>query len=84
LSFVDAARERTAASGPGGTCRFALLLETLDPPLAVEIVEAMSDRHITLVAIARELDARGLTVAGKAVTHHTLERHRRGACQCTP
>lgn len=77
MSFLNAAREQTATSRAGGICRVALLYDAVDPELANEIMEAMADRAITLVAIERELLARNITVAGRAVSRHSLERHRR-------
>jgi hypothetical protein len=83
VSFVEAARDRTATGGPNGRCRFGQLIQTVpDPVLADEILEAMEDRTITLVAIERELKARGVLLAGRPLSRHTLERHRRGDCQC--
>lgn len=77
MSFLEAAKARTAESRPGSKCQYSILLKSLDPKLAAEVDEALHCPDITLKAVRTELEARGYEIS-----RHSLERHRRGDCLC--
>jgi|GEM_PF-2135724 len=61
----------------GPACGVALLLADLDAKTAETLRRALANPHAggtTIVAALRDM--------GHAVSHHTVQRHRRGDCQC--
>lgn len=58
-----------------GTCHFAKLLAEMSSELREQVFEALADRNLSTVAIARKLTSRG----------HSIGRHRLQECRtrCT-
>lgn len=61
----------------GGRCTAGLLIEGLDPAYRAEVLTALRDQTIYASTIASLLAEDGHVIASE-----TLNRHRRGRCNC--
>jgi 3-methyladenine DNA glycosylase Tag len=74
MSLLDEAQQ--AMTTKGTTCTVTSLLQSLSPSEQAELTEALAS-SVQSSALSRALANRGHRIAGQ-----TINRHRRGECQC--
>ncbi len=75
MTVKDEIRELAGDKGP--TCQMGVALAALSPEDRAGVVDAMADPLVTGTGIARWLAKRGIRIRP-----FTVQRHRRGDCQC--
>src|SRR5690606_3376630 len=78
MSLIDEARAIARANQRGPLCRIAQLLEA-HPEVKDELEEALAEPMLTGTAIAAALKSR---YGDDAPTAQTVNRHRKGECNC--
>lgn len=69
--------EEIVAEQPKRVCRFAKILEELDPDDRAGLEKALSDPKITQISVVNVLNRRGIII-----DRDTMSAHVRGKCVC--
>lgn len=75
MSLADSLAAHRVVKGP--SCSIAILLTTLPDDDAATLRRALGDVHIPSTVIAK-----ALTDIGQRIQSKTVQRHRRGDCEC--
>lgn len=77
MSTLEHLADPTYRPAKGPTCSVAMLLSTMDDNTADLLCKALANPYAPTTAIAA-----ALAEQGHRITAATLQRHRRGNCQC--
>ena len=78
MSLLDDVQ--SAQTTGSSRCTVCILIESLDPDDAAELVDVLAKPGLQGSAIATVLDRRGWHVRGHRLSGQTVNRHRRGLC----
>ncbi len=79
-SWDDFETDATASAYPGPKCATRIMLDSLGPDAKAAVLHAFANYRLTSTSIHKALESR--IPATELASPQSINRHRRGACNC--